>query len=107
MSRLPRARLSPQLLLTTFSRASHSPPPVSPFLHFPQSLTSVANSLSVTGKPSVVTAALTADKGLFVDTPAQHYGVAAALPTPFNPADGLVLQYEATMQDGRALTVYS
>lgn len=50
--------------------------------------------------PTVVKAASTADKGLYVDTAARHYGVSAALAAPFDPADGLVLQYEATLQDG-------
>ena len=48
----------------------------------------------------MVKAASTADNGLYVDTAAMHYGVSAPLATPFDPADGLVLQYEVTTQDG-------
>jgi hypothetical protein len=44
--------------------------------------------------PTVVKAASTADNGLYVDTAAQHYGVSAVLAAPFDPKDGLVLQYE-------------
>ena len=45
-------------------------------------------------------AASTKDKGLYVDTAALHYGVSSVLAAPFDPAEGLVLQYEATTQDG-------
>ena len=42
----------------------------------------------------------TEDAGLFVDTAARFYGVSSLLASPFDPSDGLVLQYEATLQDG-------
>lgn len=48
----------------------------------------------------MVTAKHTEDLGLFVDTEARHYGVSSVLAAPFDPADGLVVQYEATTQDG-------
>ena len=42
----------------------------------------------------------TEDKGLYVDSPARHYGVSSLLAKPFDPSEGLVLQYEVTLQDG-------
>jgi len=48
----------------------------------------------------VKTAKHTEDQGLYVDAPARHYGAAAALAAPFDPSEGLTLQYEATLEDG-------
>ena len=42
----------------------------------------------------------TEDQGLFVDTEARHYGVSSLLKEPFDPSEGLVVQYEATLQEG-------
>jgi len=52
------------------------------------------------GVASVVKADGTEDDGLYVPEAAKHYGVSAPLATPFDPKDGLTLQYEATLQDG-------
>jgi len=57
-------------------------------------------SNSRAGIPTVVRAKNTEDKGLFVDTEARHYGVSSLLKQPFDPSDGLVVQYEATTQEG-------
>ena len=50
-----------------------------------------------TGKTTVQEAKGTKDKGLYVDTAAQHYGVSAVLPKPADPSEGIVLQYEARL----------
>ena len=42
----------------------------------------------------------TEDQGLFVDTEARHYGVSSLLKEPFDPSEGLVVQYEAALQEG-------
>ena len=52
------------------------------------------------GVPTVVVADKTEDKGLYVDSPARHYGVSSLSQKPFDPSEGLVLQYEVTLQDG-------
>ena len=52
------------------------------------------------GVASVVKADGTEDDGLYVPEAARHYGVSAPLTAPFDPKDGLTLQYEATLQDG-------
>ena len=52
------------------------------------------------GVASVIKADGTEDDGLYVPEAAKHYGVSAPLATPFDPKDGLTLQYEATLQDG-------
>ena len=42
----------------------------------------------------------TEDQGLFVDTEARHYGISSLLKEPFDPSEGLVVQYEAALQEG-------
>ena len=61
---------------------------------------SSASDEKYAGVATVVKADGTEDDGLYVTEAARHYGYSAPLAAPFDPKDGLTLQYEVALQDG-------